>query len=169
MVCYNVFLPSKGILMPKHKLEINLIMDNNVTIPTFGMPLRGLLLVTGIYTFIWGAFFKWFGNPLLQWLSMGQFEGNLPTNWFGTFGMVIGVSIFLSAFYPLSWLYLMLVGAGGKLISTAWFLFYYVGELGWNKRSIFHLTFNELLWIIILIIIILRALSTKKYVKELPS
>lgn len=144
-------------------------MDKDDNIPSFGMPLRGLLLVTGIYTFIWGAFFKWFGNPLLQWLSMGQSEGNLPTNWFGTFGMVIGVAIFLSAFYPLSWFYLMLAGAAGKLISAVWFLIYYLSELGWNKRSIFHLTFNELLWIIVLSIIISKALRTKKFVNELPS
>ncbi|WP_158856231.1 hypothetical protein [Lunatibacter salilacus] len=144
-------------------------MDNSLNIPTFGMPLRGLLLVSGIYTFIWGAFFKWFGNPLLKWLSMGQFEADLPTNWFGSFGMVVGVCIFLSAFYPLSWFYLMLAGAVGKLISLGWFLFYYIGNLGWNKRSIFHLTFNEILWIILLTVILSRAFKTKNYVKTLPS
>ena len=144
-------------------------MDKSLRIPTFGMPLRGLLLVSGIYTIIWGAFFKWFGNSLLQWLSMGQLEGGISTNWFGTFGMAVGVCIFLSAFYPLSWFYLMLAGAAGKFVSVTWFLFYYIGDVGWNKRSIFHLTFNEMLWIIILTIILVRAYKTKNYVNALPS
>jgi hypothetical protein len=144
-------------------------MEDTLNTPTFGMPLRGLLLVTGIYTFIWGAFFKWFGAPLLLWLSMGQFEGELPTNAFGTFGMVVGVCIFLSAFYPLSWFYLILAGTVGKLISLGWFILYYAGELGWNKRSIFHLTFNEILWIILLTVILFRAFKTKNYVETLPS
>lgn len=144
-------------------------MNKNLNIPTFGMPLRGLLLVTGIYTFIWGAFFKWFGPPLLTWLAMGQVETGVPTNVFGTFGMVVGVSVFLSAFYPFSWFYLMLAGTIGKAISLVWFLLIYVGDLGWNKRSIFHLTFNEILWIVVLTIIIFKANKTKYYLKTLVS
>lgn len=144
-------------------------MDNTLNIPTFGMPLRGLLLVTGIYTLIWGAFFKWFGGPLLKWLSMEQFESALPTNEFGTFGMIVGVSIFMTAFYPLSWFNMMIAGAVGKIVSAAWFLLFYAGDLGWNKRSIFHLTFNELLWVVLLSIILFRAYKTKNYVKTLPA
>jgi hypothetical protein len=143
-------------------------MDNNINIPTFGMPMRGLLLMTGIYTFIWGAFFKWFGFPLLQWLSMGLLDTGLPTNFFGTFGMVVGVCIFLSAFYPLSWFYLIVAGVFGKVISLGWFIILYADHVGWNKRSIFHLTFNETLWIMILGIIVLKAYKTKEYLKTLP-
>jgi hypothetical protein len=61
-----------------------------------------------------------------------------------------------------------MAGIAGKLILAAWFIFTFVPELGWNKRSIFHLVFNELLWIIPLSIILARSLKVKKYLKELP-
>nr|MBI1230413.1 hypothetical protein [Cytophagales bacterium] len=144
-------------------------MNVHPNTPTFGMPLRGLLLVAGIYTFVWGAFFKWFGSALLQWLSMDAVVDDLATNTFGTFGMVVGVVIFLSAFYPLSWFYLIVAGAAGKAISTGWFLILYSDIVGWNKRSIFHVTFNELLWLILLLIILYKANKTKTYVKSLPA
>jgi hypothetical protein len=45
----------------------------------------------------------------------------------------------------------------------------FVPELGWNKRSIFHLIFNELLWLIPLVLIFLRSLQVKKYLQQRES
>jgi hypothetical protein len=50
---------------------------------------------------------------------------------------------------------------------AAWFTLGFVPEIGWNKRSIFHLIGNELLWLIPLTLIFLRSLQVKSYLKEL--
>lgn len=134
--------------------------------PIFGMPLRGLLLVSGIYTLVWGAFFKWLGVYLMPWLAMGGLSSEVSTNAFGTFGMIVGLLLFLSAFYPSSWFYLMAAGVVGKAVSACWFIISYAEVLGWNKRSIFHLVFNELLWLIPLCLILSKALKVRKYLEN---
>ncbi|RPA67543.1 hypothetical protein EF405_14175 [Cyclobacteriaceae bacterium YHN15] len=144
-------------------------MDKNSIMPSFPMPMRGLLLLTGMYTFAWSAFFRYFGEDLLKWLSMNSTEAlDFNGRIFGSIGMLISFLIFLSAFYPISWHYLIMVGIAGKLLLAGWFLFSFIPELGWNKRSIFHLVFNELLWLIPLSIILFRSIRVKKYLKELP-
>ncbi|MFD2201678.1 hypothetical protein [Shivajiella indica] len=144
-------------------------MDKNSIMPSFPMPMRGFLLLTGMYTFAWSAFFRYFGDDLLKWLSMNPMETmDLSGRVFGSIGMLLGFLIFLSAFYPISWQYLILLGIIGKIILATWFVLVFVLELGWNKRTIFHLAFNELLWIILLSIIFARSLKVKKYLKELP-
>jgi hypothetical protein len=144
-------------------------MDKNSIMPSFPMPMRGLLLLTGMYTFAWSAFFRYFGDDLLKWLSMNSTEAlDFNGRIFGSIGMLISFLIFLSAFYPISWHYLIMVGIAGKLLLAGWFLFSFIPELGWNKRSIFHLVFNELLWLIPLSIILFRSIRVKKYLKELP-
>jgi hypothetical protein len=98
------------------------------------------------------------GNPELA---------NLPSNYFGTFGIVVGLVIFVSAFYPVSWVWLILAGITGKIITAIWFTLGFAPDLSWNKRSIFHLVFNELVWLIPLILIFLRALQVKNYLNEI--
>jgi hypothetical protein len=142
-------------------------MDQNTSIPQFPMHFRGLLLLTGMYTIAWSAFYKWFGHQLLLWMAMGNTElGSLPATYFGTFGILVGLIIFVSAFYPVSWVWLILAGIAGKIITTIWFTLGFAPELGWNKRSIFHLIFNELVWLIPLILIFLRSLQVKNYLNE---
>jgi hypothetical protein len=62
---------------------------------------------------------------------------------------------------------LILIGISGKIILALWFTLGFIPELGWNKRSIFHLVGNELLWLIPLTLIFLRSLQVKNYLKEL--
>ena len=139
-------------------------MDQKASFPIFPMHFRGLLLLAGMYTIAWSAFFKWFGPTLVNWLSMGQggFDG-LSASFYGTFGLVVGLVIFVSAFYPVSWIYLIGAGIIGKIILALWFSLGFLPDLGWNKRSGFHLIFNELIWLIPMIVIILRANAVKKY------
>jgi hypothetical protein len=142
-------------------------MDQKPLFPTFPMHFRGLLLLAGMYTIAWSAFYKWFGPQLLQWMAMGNSElASLPSNYFGTFGIVVGLVIFVSAFYPVSWVWLILAGITGKIISAIWFSLGFAPDLSWNKRSIFHLIFNELIWLIPLILIFLRSLQVKNYLNE---
>ncbi|GAB3662284.1 hypothetical protein GCM10028791_37270 [Echinicola sediminis] len=144
-------------------------MEDNRPIPHFTMPMRGLILIAGMFTVAWGAFFKWFGEPLLSWLAMEpESTFDLSTNFYGSFVLIIGFVLFLSAFYPISWTYMTMIGIGGKLISAIWFALYYADTLGWNKRTIFHVGFNELLWLLPLSVILLRALKVKAYLKSLP-
>ncbi|SHM65148.1 hypothetical protein SAMN04488057_102486 [Cyclobacterium lianum] len=130
------------------------------------MPHRGLLLLSGIYALLWGAFFRWFGPAVLGWLAM---ETSVPADTgtliYGSIGMAAGLLLFLSAFYPISWIYLMGIGMLGKIISLLSFLSLYLGALGWNKRVAFHLLFNEAIWLIPLAIILWRALKVKKFLK----
>lgn len=142
-------------------------MDQKPNFPVFPMHFRGLLLLAGIYTVCWSGFYKWFGPELIQWMGMGVGGPlELPTNYFGSFGLVVGLVIFVSAFYPVSWVWLILAGITGKIISAIWFTLGFAPDLGWNKRSIFHLVFNELLWLIPLILIFLRSLQVKNYLNE---
>lgn len=143
-------------------------MDQIFNPPKFPMHFRGLLLLAGMYTIAWSAFYKWFGSQLLQWIAMGNTElASLPASYFGTFGIVVGLVIFISAFYPVSWVWLILAGITGKIIAAIWFTLGFAPELGWNKRSIFHLVFNELVWLIPLILIFLRSLQVKNYLNEI--
>jgi hypothetical protein len=59
-----------------------------------------------------------------------------------------------------------LAGITGKIITTIWFTLGFAPDLGWNKRSIFHLALNELVWLIPLILIFLRSLQVKNYLNE---
>ncbi len=142
-------------------------MDQKPPFPVFPMYFRGLLLVTGMYTIAWSAFFKWFGEKLLMWLSMDTslIEG-LHASYYGTFGIAVGLAIFVSAFYPVSWVYLTIAGLAGKLILAIWFTLEFLPDLGWNKRTGFHLIFNELIWLIPLILIFLRAIQVKGFLER---
>lgn len=135
----------------------------------FPMPMRGLLLLTGMYTFAWSAFFRYFGADLLRWLAINPIQPTeMSATALGTFGMLVGFLVFLSAFYPISWHYLIVVGIIGKVVLASWFTFGFIPELGWNKRSIFHLLFTELFWLLPLITIYLRAIKVRAYIQSLP-
>ena len=142
-------------------------MDQKPSFPVFPMHFRGLLLLAGIYTVCWSAFYYYAGEELLRWLSMGNAEfASLPYSYFGLFGILLGLVIFTSAFYPVSWVWLILAGITGKLIAAIWFSLGFAPDLGWNKRSLFHLLFNELLWLVPLILIFLRSLQVKNYLNQ---
>ena len=132
------------------------------------MHYRGLLLLAGMYTIAWSAFYVYFGETVVNWMGMGLIpSSSLPSYFFGIFGMLVGLVIFFAAFYPVSWVWLILIGISGKIILALWFTLGFIPELGWNKRSIFHLVGNELLWLIPLTLIFLRSLQVKNYLKEL--
>ncbi len=142
-------------------------MDQKQEFPIFPMYFRGLLLLAGMYTIAWSAFFKWFGPTLVNWLALGSSESQeLPASYYGTFGLLVGLVIFISAFYPVSWIKLILLGIIGKILLAAWFSIGFLPEIGWNKRSGFHLIFNELLWLVPMTWIYSRASLVKKYLEQ---
>ncbi|EAZ81704.1 hypothetical protein [Algoriphagus machipongonensis] len=142
-------------------------MDDKSPFPVFPMHFRGILLLAGMYTIAWSAFFKWFGSDLCQWLSMGNSELiDLPSNYYGSFGLIVGVIIFISAFYPVSWVYLIIAGISGKIILAIWFTLGFLPDLGWNKRTGFQLIGNEIIWLIPLILIFLRGCQVKNYLEK---
>jgi hypothetical protein len=141
----------------------------NTQSPSFSMSMRGILLLGGMYTVAWAAFFKYLGQDLLKWLSMNpEYIGTSDGSWLGVFGLLIGLSIFLSAFYPISWRYLILAGIFGKIISSSWFVLEFSPILGWNKRTYFYLFFNEILWIGLLSFVVIRSNKVYQYLKNLP-
>lgn len=142
-------------------------MDQNPNFPKFPMHFRGLLMLTGVYTISWAALYRMIGPELMRWFAMGNENiAALPFSYFGAFGIIVGLAIFMSAFYPVSWVWLILAGITGKLITAIWFTLGFAPELDWNKRTVFHLVFNELIWLIPLILVFLRALQVKNYLKE---
>ena len=142
-------------------------MQEETRFPKFPMHFRGLLLLAGMYTLAWSAIYAWLGPSLLTWMGMGNYQGGeFYTPYFGVFGIGVGLVLFFSAFYPVSWVWLILIGISGKLLTAVWFILGCVPEVGWNKRSIFHLVFNELVWLIPLIIIFLRSLQVKNYLNQ---
>lgn len=144
-------------------------MDQKPSFPVFPMYFRGLLLLAGMYTIAWSAFYKYFGQELLNWLADGsEVTASLPAEYYGIFGLIVGLVIFVSAFYPVSWVYFILAGITGKVILAIWFSLGFLPELGWNKRTIFHLFFNEMLWLVPLVVIFIRSCTVKDYLKTLP-
>lgn len=142
-------------------------MDPTPSFPVFPMNFRGILLLTGMYTIAWSAIYRVMGNSILTWLANGnEFNPELSSAYYGGFGIVVGLLIFFSAFYPISWVYLIIAGLAGKIILASWFALDFLPEIGWNKRTAFQLLFNEILWLIPLIAIFLRALQVKKYLLE---
>ena len=140
-----------------------------ISFPIFTMANRGILLLCGIYTIAWGGLFKWFGPALFSWLAMERkFTIMMSTEWYGTIGIIAGVLLFLSAFYPVSWIYLIAVGLTGKLISILSFIMVYLPNLEWNKRSGFHLFFNEILFFLLVTAMLWKAWKVKKYLATLP-
>lgn len=138
--------------------------EKNSAFPIFPMPMRGLLLLAGMYTFAIGAFFRYFGEDLLKWLAIDNtFISANSSTVLGSISMLLGFLIFLSAFYPISWRILILIGIIGKVVAATWFVLVFVPEIGWNKRSVFHLAFNELIWLVPMILIFFRAIQVKKY------
>jgi hypothetical protein len=145
-------------------------MDKNSITPSFPMPLRGLLLLTGMYTFAWSAFFRYFGDDYLKWLSMDPvYLAASQTNVFGIFGMILGFLIFMSAFYPISWQYLIWVGIIGHLALLIWVLVVFIPDLGWNKRTVFQIGFNQIIWVVLLTIIWIRSVKVKKYLQTIEN
>lgn len=147
-------------------------MNNNTgenNFPIFTMANRGTLLLCGIYTAAWAGLFKWFGPELFSWLAMhSDLSIIMPTGWYGTVGIIAGLLIFLSAFYPVSWIYLMVFGLAGKLITVISFVLLYMPNLEWNKRIGFHLIFNEVLFLVLVAVMLWKAWQVKKYLKSLP-
>jgi len=134
--------------------------------PQYTMALRGITLLTGMYTVAWGAFFRWFGEALTSWLAMTP--GSvvpIQTFWFGNLGLITGVLIFLSGFYPINWKWLTFAGIVGKIALALWFYIEFVDVIGWNKRTGFHLLFNEVFWLIPLSIGFYTAVQVEKYLK----
>ncbi|MBT0812099.1 hypothetical protein KIH41_12515 [Litoribacter ruber] len=140
---------------------------NQAPFPQYSMTMRGIVLITGMYTVAWGAFFKWFGDALTGWLAMnpGQDVG-LGTNLYGSVGLIVGTLIFLSGFYPINWKWLTLIGIAGKAIMAIWFAVVFMDTLGWNKRTGFHLFFNELIWIVPLTLSFLKARRVESYMRK---
>jgi hypothetical protein len=83
-------------------------------------------------------------------------------------GIIAGILLLLSAFYPISWIYLTAIGLFGKLITLLTFFILYMPNLEWNKRIGFHLFFNELLCLLLVAGMLWKAWQVKKYLQTLP-
>ncbi|MEB2773826.1 hypothetical protein SYJ56_00815 [Algoriphagus sp. D3-2-R+10] len=144
-------------------------MNQSPSFPVFPMYFRGILLLAGMYTIAWSAIFRLMGGSILDWLADGNMiDATLPVTYYGGFGILVGLLIFFSAFYPVSWVYLIIAGITGKIILAIWFALGFIPDLGWNKRIAFQLIFNEILWLIPLIVIFLRGIQVKNYLAENP-
>lgn len=139
-------------------------MDSKPPFPVFPMYFRGILLLAGMYCIAWSAIYRTMGDSFLIWLADGNVVNDeLSMAYYGGFGILVGLLIFFSSFYPISWVYLIIAGIAGKIILAIWFALDFLTEIGWNKRTAFQLIFNEILWLIPLIVVFLRGLQVKNY------
>ncbi|PZX59932.1 hypothetical protein LV84_01142 [Algoriphagus ratkowskyi] len=144
-------------------------MDQSPSFPIFPMHFRGILMLSGMYTIAWSAIYRMMGNSIISWLANGnEFSPDISMAYYGGFGIVVGLLIFFSSFYPISWVYLIIAGITGKIILAIWFTLSFLPDLGWNKRTAFQLIFNEILWLIPLILVFLRGLQVRNYIAENP-
>lgn len=142
-------------------------MDQSPSFPVFPMHFRGILLLAGMYTIAWAAIFRLMDASMLVWLADGSpVVEPLSLKLYGGLGIVVGLMIFFSAFYPISWVYLIIAGITGKIILAIWFALDFLPEIGWNKRTAFELIFNELLWLIPLVVVFLRGLQVNAYLDK---
>ncbi|WP_226389822.1 hypothetical protein [Penaeicola halotolerans] len=140
-------------------------MQTNENIPVFTMPMRGILLLAGIYNLAWGLFIKFFPEAFFQWMMMAKVNTPKIIEWQGMGVIFFGILYVFSAFYPIRSYLVIGLGAASKVLGAAWF-FFFVIDMELNKRLIFHLIANDLIWFIPLLVIFLRAKKVRNHLIE---
>lgn len=133
-------------------------MENRSKPFTPGM--RGILLVASFYNFAWGLFIYNFPAAFYQWVTQTQGNYEQSIEWQGLGILIFGMVYFISALYPARYWYLIAAGALSKLVGAIWF-YVDIMEFTTTKKFIFHLLMNDLIWVIPLVFLAVRAYQVK--------
>lgn len=123
--------------------------------------MRGFLLIATIYNLAWGLFIYIFPDSFFQWVSVSKQNAPDLIAILGLVYGIFGLCYLVVALYPLKYWYLIFLGVISKLVGDFWL---YLGFMHphTNKKFLFHVIMNDLIWILPFIIIAITALKLKK-------
>ncbi len=123
--------------------------------------MRGVLLIGAVYNVAWALFLYWQPGSYVKWISEGEQIEN-PWVIYQAIGVaIIGLFMFMGTLYPLKLRWLILASFIAKL--TGGFLVYhFIMQSAINKKFIFHVLMNDLVWLIPLLLISLAAFKAHK-------
>jgi hypothetical protein len=136
-------------------------MEQLIESPRVEPWMRGVLLLASAYNIGWGFFIYNFPESFYQWVS--QTEGQAPAivEWQGLGVLFFGFVYLAVAIYPATLWYLLLLGIASKAIGAAWFYFD-IMEQSINKKYLFHLIMNDLVWLLPFVLIVIRAYKVRQ-------
>ncbi|HAA19113.1 MAG TPA: hypothetical protein DCP28_10210 [Cytophagales bacterium] len=126
--------------------------------------MRGFLLLATGYNLLWGIFISQFPDSFYLWARGKDQEAPILITYQGYGVLIMAVVFLLAALNPQKYWYLPGFGALVKLGGAAgfWLL---IMEFETTKKFLFHLIFNDLVWIPFLIAIMVRAYQVQKGTK----
>ncbi len=127
--------------------------------------MQGFLLLAGVYNLGWGFFIYKFPDAFYQWVTLEDHPALPVIEWQGLGVMLFGLFYVLVAFYPTRFWYLLVAGLCSKIVGALGF-YLYVMEGHINKKFLFHLIMNDLIWIIPFGIIIGRMVTVRTTKKQ---
>lgn len=123
--------------------------------------MRGVLLVAAIYNLAWGLLISLFPNAFYQWVANNT-QAAPGIIWYQGIGVALfAISYFIAALYPIKYWYLIYLGVISKLVGAIWFYFAIMQQQV-NKKSLFHVFMNDLVWVIPLGLIAYTAYNVHK-------
>lgn len=122
--------------------------------------MRGILLLGGFYNAIWAFFLYYKGDSYIKWISEGAQQHN-PWVLYQALGIaLIGFLMLWSIVNPLKYKWALFVVFLAKLFGGG-VVYLLIMESTINKKFIFHLLMNDIVWLVPLAII-LNTLFSKR-------
>ncbi|MFA0962087.1 hypothetical protein AB9P05_09790 [Roseivirga sp. BDSF3-8] len=132
--------------------------DTSQPKPTVPYWMRGVLLLASFYNLSWAAFIYWFPDAFYRWVTQRTDDTPLIISWQAVGIFIFSILYFIAALYPVRFRYLIVIGILSKFFGAIWF-YYDIMELTVNKKFLFHLIVNDLVWIPVFIVLAFKAFS----------
>lgn len=123
--------------------------------------MRGFLLVAAAYNVLWGVFIGWFPETFYQWVTESEAAAPSVVAWQGKGVLAMAAVYLVCAIHPGKYWFLIAFGAITKTAGAFWF-YAVILESEVDKRGIFHLLMNDLIWVPLLIWIAYSGYQYKK-------
>ncbi|MFQ3214918.1 MAG: hypothetical protein ACI9L9_002146 [Marivirga sp.] len=123
--------------------------------------MRGILLLGGFYNAIWAIFLFYKGDSYIKWISEGTQDYN---QWvfYQAIGIVaVGVLMLWSIVDPIKYKWLLFIVFFSKLFGGG-IVYLLIMESLFNKKFMFHLLMNDIVWLVPLAIILSTVFSKKR-------
>lgn len=127
--------------------------------------MRGVLLLAGFYNLGWGFFIYNFPDSFYQWVTMSDKPALSIVEWQGMGTLLFGIIYIITAVYPIRLWFLLVAGLVSKVGGAIGF-FLLVMEKTINKKFLFHIIMNDLIWVIPFGVILWRIITVRRLKKE---
>jgi len=125
-------------------------MEENIAEPAGLSPaVIGFLMVGGVYQLALGLLARWFPESFGLWLSDGTGIAVATIRSYGLYLLILGLAALISARWPVKARWILLLLIVSLVVSAAWQYFVLVDQTI-NKKFLFHLIMNTLLWVVLL-------------------